>query len=53
MPTVYYRKLIQELLLRLGSGGLPHKGVARVLVHKGEEGIVLGIFCECETQRGG
>lgn len=34
----------RKLLLRLTSGGLPHKSVARVLIHKGEEGIVLGIF---------
>lgn len=53
MPTVYYPKLIRELLLSLASAGLPHKSVARVLIHKGEEGIMLGIFCECETQRGG
>lgn len=44
MPTVYYPKLIEELLLRLASGGLRHKSVARLLIHKGEEGIVLGIF---------
>lgn len=48
MPTVYYPKLIRELLPSLASGGLPHKSVARVLIHKGEEGIMLGIFVNAE-----
>lgn len=51
MPTVYYPQPVQELLLSLASGGLPHESVARV--HKDEEGTVLGTFYECETQRDG
>lgn len=39
MPTLCSPKLIQELLLSLASGRLPHESVARV--HKCE-GIMLG-----------